>query len=190
MRYRFELFMAKGGIRIFISLLVVFLVLFLVIVFIKWILLLLNPGLDNVDFATHIWRTWLQMTDPGNMYQDNDTKRFFKISTILAGVAGVVILSMLIAIITTALEKTLYEFRKGRGRVLETGHSLILGWNERVVDILRELVIANESEKHASVVILAPEDKEMMDDMIIKRLPDTKTTRIITSSGDPSNINE
>ena len=67
---------------------------------------------------------------------------------------------------------------------------LILGWNDRVVDILRELIIANESEDYASVVILADEDKEKMDDFLVKRIPNTETTKIITSNGDPSNLNE
>jgi hypothetical protein len=115
---------------------------------------------------------------------------WLKISTILAGIVGVIILSMLIAFITTSLEKVFYNFRKGRGKVIEHEHTLILGWNERVVDIIRELIIANESEKEASVVILSNEDKEVMDDLIAKRLPDTKTTRIVTTTGDYANINE
>jgi hypothetical protein len=119
-----------------------------------------------------------------------DWKFTTKLTTILAGLSGVVILSMLIAFITTSLEKTLYEFRKGRGPVLEEGHTLILGYNERVVEIIRELIIANESEDKASVVVLANQDKEKMDDFIIKRIPDSQTTKIITSSGETANLNE
>lgn len=124
------------------------------------------------------------------MYYDYRESWMVKVSTIGAGVIGIVVLSMLIAFITTQLEKTLYEFRKGRGPVLEKGHTLILGWNERVVDIVRELTIANESERYAAVVILAKESKETMDDTLIKAIPDPKTTRIVTTSGDPANINE
>ena len=70
-------------------------------------------------------------------------------------------------------------------RVIEAEHTLILGWNEqRVVEILRELVIANESERDACVVILANEDKETMDDILRLRLPDTRSTRVVTRSGD------
>ena len=103
---------------------------------------------------------------------------------------GVILLSALIAFITTALDNLLYEFRKGRGAILEKDYTLILGWNERVIDILRELIIANESESYACVVIVANEDKEVMDDFISKRLSNTGHTKIITSKGDSSNINE
>jgi hypothetical protein len=197
LKYRFGQYLSKGGASIFVSLFIVFIVLFLIIVGIR--LLIVNMTGVDVDLENDsiyhgqeddVWRTWLQMTDPGNMNQDNTQSIWVKISTVLAGLVGVIILSMLIAFITTSLEKVLYNFRKGRGVVIEEEHTLILGWNERVVDIIRELIIANESEKDASVVILSNEDKEEMDDLIAKRLPSTGTTRIITTTGDYANINE
>lgn len=193
LRYRFEKYLNKGGASIFISLFVVFIVLFVLIIGVRLLIMqFADAGADETYTGTSddIWRTWLQMTDPGNMNQDNNMSFWLKVSTILAGVVGVIILSMLIAFITTSLEKVFYNFRKGRGKVIEEEHTLILGWNERVVDIIRELIIANESEKSASVVILSSEDKEEMDDLIQKRLPDTKTTRIVTTTGDYANINE
>lgn len=193
LRYRFERYLNKGGASIFVSLFVVFMVMFILIVGIRLLIVYFaDPGADPDYTGTSddVWRTWLQMTDPGNMNQDNKMSIWLKVSTILAGIVGVIILSMLIAFITTSLEKVFYNFRKGRGKVIEHEHTLILGWNERVVDIIRELIIANESEKEASVVILSNENKEMMDDLIAKRLPDTLTTRIVTTTGDYANINE
>lgn len=192
-KYRFERYLNKGGSSIFMSLFIVFMILFVLIIAIRFIMLQADPSLahpEHASFWDDIWATWLQMTDPGNMNQDNHAPFWLKITTILSGIVGVVILSMLIAFITTTLENVFYNFRKGRGKVIEEDHTLILGWNERVVDIIRELVLANESERSASVVILATEDKEEMDDVIAKRLPDTKTTRVISSTGDFANINE
>ena len=77
------------------------------------------PSLAYTDsFLEDIWFTWLQMTDPGNMNQDNLAPTWLKVTTVLSGVIGVVILSMLIAFITTALEKVFYNFRKGIGSSL------------------------------------------------------------------------
>lgn len=191
LNYRLERFMSKGGSSIFKSLLIVFIGGFLFVVGLRYILLLLFPDLDyNHNFIKDIWITFLQMTAPGNMNQDNESPMGLRITTILAGFMGVIILSMLIAFITTSLESMLYNFRKGRGKIIEEDHTLILGWNERVVDIIRELIIANESEKRACIVILAIEAKEKMDDIIAKLLPDTKTTDVITTGGDPTNIKE
>ncbi len=191
LKYRFEKYLNKGGSSIFVSLFVVFVALFIFIVAIRWVILFIWPDLAYTDsFWDDIWYTWLQLTDPGNMNQDNLAPTWLKITTIMSGVVGVIILSMLIAFITTTLEKVFYNFRKGRGKVLEEDFTLILGWNERVVDIIRELMLANESEKDAAVVILSNEDKEEMEDLITKRIPNTLTTRVITTTGDFANINE
>lgn len=191
LKYRFEKYLNKGGSSIFISLFVVFIVLFVFIILMRAVILWIWPDLSYTDsFLDDIWYTWLQFTDPGNMNQDNLAPTWLKITTIMSGVVGVIILSMLIAFITTTLEKVFYNFRKGRGKVLEEDFTLILGWNERVVDIIRELMLANESEKDAAVVILSNEDKEEMEDLITKRIPNSLTTRIITTTGDFANINE
>ncbi len=191
LKYRFERYLNKGGASIFTSLFMVFFVGFIIILGIRFLIKAIFPAPENFEGgAQDVWFTFLQMTDPGNMYQDTESTAWIKIVTIISGIVGVIILSMLIAFITTALEKMFYEFRKGRGKVIESDQTIILGWNERVVDIIRELILANESEKDASVIILSNEDKESMDDLIQKRLPDSLTTRIITTTGDFANINE
>ena len=191
LKYKFERFLSKGGGSIFFSLSLVFIAGFLIIIGLRWCLLMFFPSLNYYDnFLTDVWVVFLQMTDPGNMSQDNEAPFWLKMTTILAGLVGVILLSMLIAFITTTLEAVFYEFRKGRGRVLEQNHTLILGWNERAVDVIRELIMANESEKKASIVVLAKESKEVMDNRIAKRLPNTQNTSIITTTGDYANVNE
>ncbi|MFT4969653.1 MAG: hypothetical protein ACI9O4_001402 [Chitinophagales bacterium] len=194
LRYKFEQFMAKGGSSIFISLLIAFLACFAIIVLIRGLILWFIGPIEDYntinDFWDHMWYTFLQMTDPGNMYQDSFTTGWLRITTVIAGFAGVVLFSALIAFITTALDKLIYEFRKGRGIILEKDYTLILGWNERVIDIIRELIIANESEDYASIVILCKTNKEEVDDFLSKRLTNTLSTRVITANGDSSNINE
>ncbi len=191
LNYRAERFLSKGGASIFKSLLILFIVVFVVLTGLRLLLINLFPSLDYTgNIFRDIWVTFLEMTDPGNMNQDNDAPTYLKILTILSGLTGVILLSMLIGFITTALDTMLYDFRKGRGKVIEHNHTIILGWNERVVDVIRELILANESEAKASVVILSREDKEIMDNLITKRLPDTLTTEVITTQGDYANINE
>ena len=123
------------------------------------------------------------------MAQDIYSAVAYKVFAVLAGIAGIVMLSALIAFITTALDQKIHELKRGRSKIIEDDHTLILGWNEqRIVEILRELVLANESEKDACVVILADKDKEEMDDVLRLRLKETATTRIVTRSGDVSTL--
>ena len=118
--YKFERFLSKGGSSIFKTLFIIFLSVFGLLIALRYLVLLLFPQLEYFNsFFDHIWVTFLQMTSPGNMNQDSASPAAMKILTILAGFAGVVLLSMLIAFITSALNSVLYEFRKGRGQVLE-----------------------------------------------------------------------
>lgn len=196
LNYRAERFLSKGGISIFKLLVIFFIVAFIIVIGLRFLLVFFfQDSIDpvtqtNRSFFEDIYAVWLQMTDPGNMNQDIYSGPYTKIATVIAGLIGVILLSALIAFITTALDTMLYDFRKGRGKVIESNHTVILGWNERVVDVIRELILANESEAKASVVVLSNEDKEVMDNLITKRLDDTMTTEIITTQGDYANINE
>jgi len=193
LRYRFDTFMAKGGGSIFKALTAVFLATFLLIGVLRGLLLLLFPELtqqhEGLGFFGNLYITFLEITDPGNMAQDIYSGVGYKTFAVLAGIAGIVMLSALIAFITTALDQKIYELKRGRSKVIETGHTLILGWNEqRIIEIIRELVIANESEKNACVVILADRDKEEMDDVLRLRIKNAATTRVVTRSGDVSSL--
>lgn len=188
-RYWFENFISKGGTSVFISLLVLFIISLIITTVVRTILLAVNPDFDLFkDFFEHFWVVFLELTDPGTLGVETDI--WFMIWGTVTILIGLVIFSMLIAFITTQVENVMHNFRKGKSRVIESGHTLILGWNERVFGIIRELIIANESEKHACVVVLADENKEVIDDVINKEFPDSKGTKIVTRSGDASSLSE
>lgn len=187
-QYKFDTFMARGSSSSFKALLFVFLGSFFLIAGIRGLMHAISPDItqqyESLDFFGNIYITFLQLTDPGNMAQDILSSSWYKIFAVLSGMAGVILLSALIAVITTALDQKLAELKRGRSKVIEDGHTLIIGWDEqRIIEVLRELILANESEDDACVVILADEDKEDMDEALRLRIPDPKTTRIVTRSG-------
>jgi len=188
LRYRFDSFMAKGGTSIFITMIVGFLIAFVIIGLLRGMIEGTGAGAERGDgFFRQVYVTFLQMTDPGNMAQDIESSPWLKIPSIIAGLCGIILLSLLIGFITTALVKKLEDLRKGHSTVIEDNHTLILGWNEqRIIEILRELIMANESEDDPSVVILAEHSKEEMDDLLSLALPDPQNTRIVTRSGSTS----
>lgn len=188
LRYRFDNFMARGGSSIFTIIIIAFLIGYFIIGLIRTAIIQggANPGPEG-GFFSQIYITFLQMTAPGNMNQDIGSSPWLKVSTIMAGLFGIVLFSALIGFITTSLRAKLDELRKGRSKVIEEDHTLILGWNDqRVVEILRELVLANESEDNPVVVILADKEKEEMDDFLALNIPDTDNTRVVTRSGSTS----
>lgn len=190
LRYRLDTFMARGGGSIFKALTAAFVATFLIIALTRGALVWLAPDIaqqHETGFWGNVYITFLELTDPGNMAQDIHSGVAIKVYAVIAGLAGIVMLSALIACITTTMDQKIYALKRGRSKVIEEDHTLILGWNEqRIVEILRELVLANESEKDACVVILADKDKEEMDDVLRLRLRELATTRIVTRSGDVS----
>jgi hypothetical protein len=194
-RYRFDSFMAKGGRSIFLSLVIVFIGTLLTIMICRTVVDVALP--NDTELAERgrgplrgLYITFIQMMDPGNMAQDLDSHSSFKVPAVMSGVAGVVLLSALIAFITTALDIKLSELRKGHSAVIEEEHTLILGWNEqRVVEIIRELMMANEGDPDgATAVILANIDKEKMDDYLHVRLPNTGNVHVVTRFGNESSL--
>lgn len=188
--YWFDNFITRGGIRIFSLLVVLFIILFVVITGIRLVMDVFGAESQwEGGIGREFYIAFLEMTDPGNMAQDIQSSLLMKIPGIIAGIVGIVMLSVLIAFITTALIERMEALRKGHSRVIEEDHTLILGWDpQRVVEIIRELIIANESESDPSVVILADVPKVQMDDHLNLVLPDTENTRVITRSGSVSSL--
>jgi hypothetical protein len=189
LRYRFDNFMARGGRSVFISLVLVFVVILAVLILVRGLLRLFAPGGASPGWGWDGYLTFLQMTDPGSVAEDITSRGWYQAIAITGGVIGIVMLSALIAFITTAIDRRLQDLRKGHSRVVEAGHTLILGWDEqRVVEIIRELIVANESRKRRAVAILADQDKEYMDDYLAVAVPQRATTVVVTRSGNPSSL--
>ena len=97
------------------------------------------------------------------------------------------------------MEGRFAELRRGRSRVLETGHTIILGWSPQVFTVINELALANRNlsrkgrntranrdvPRSACIAILADRDKLEMEEEIHTKVPNTRGTRIVCRSGNP-----
>ncbi len=189
LKYRFDNFMASGPKSIFLSLILLFIIAFILTALIRTgidIFILKQTGPENL--LRDIWLSFLQITDPGAVAEDSDNPLIFKLTGILTIFLGLIFFSAVIAFITTQLDIKIEDLKKGRSRVLEEGHVIILGWNSIVVEIIRELIEANESEKNTAVVIMSDTPKEEMDEYLNEHIKERKTTRIITRTGRISSL--
>jgi voltage-gated potassium channel Kch len=138
------------------------------------------------DFLSLLWATLMRAIDSGTLAGDSGWG--YRGLMLLITIAGIVIVASLISIISGAFDAKVEELRKGRSRVLETDHTLVLGWSRKVFSLVHELSIANESRGKAAIVILANVDKVEMEDAIRSQVPDTGKTKIICRTGDPMNL--
>ncbi|MDR2974415.1 MAG: NAD-binding protein [Propionibacteriaceae bacterium] len=129
-----------------------------------------------------LWIIFRGVLSPG-MPTGNEGAILYVILLIVVTLCGIFITSFLISILNTGLTARIRTLRKGRSRVIATGHTVVLGYNEASYTVLSELVAANANHKKQVVVIIDAYPKDKMEDEIRKRIPDSKTTRIICRTG-------
>lgn len=134
-----------------------------------------------------LWRSLLRTLDPGTMGDDRGTAPFLALM-LTSTVGGIFIVSALIGVLTTGLEGKIAELRKGRSRIVESGHTVVLGWSDQVFTVVSELAAANLSDRRTCVAILADCDKVDMDDEIRRRVGDLGRTRVVCRNGDPLKV--
>src|SRR5207244_631938 len=93
-------------------------------------------------------------------------------------------------VLSNSMSDKLEELRKGRSPVLETEHTLILGWSSKIFPIISEIVVANENRKNPRIVILADKDKVEMEDEIKSKAGNTRNTKVICRSGNPIDLDD
>ncbi len=192
-RYTFENTLSKGPVAIigWLALLSLGIILVAAIV-----MALLRVGYgDNTSFVENFWNSLMRTFDAGNMADDGASENgsanwVVRFVALFVTLGGIFIISTLIGTLTSGIEGKLDELRKGRSSVLESGHTLILGWSPKVFAIISELLIANENQRRPVIVILADRDKVEMEDEIATRFPDTKNTRIICRTGSSVDLDE
>lgn len=137
--------------------------------------------------ADVIWGNLMRTLDSGTM--GGDTGWGFRFFMLIVTLGGVFLVASLIGIISSAFDSKIEELKKGRSRVLESDHTLILGWNEQVFGILGEICLANESRTRPAIVVMSETDKSEMEETIRERVQNGKT-RIICRNGNPMDLND
>ena len=146
------------------------------------------PDSEPLSLAEALWAALMRTLDAGAVGGDQGWA--FRLVMLVVTVVGIFIFSTLIGVLGSGLEARIDELRKGRSRVIERDHTVILGWSEQIFPILSELIEANASRRDAAIVVLGQKDKVEMEDAIRDRIDDTKTTRIICRTGSPIELHD
>ncbi len=147
----------------------------------------INPeGEAPLSFWEAFWRNLMRTLDAGTM--GGDAGWGFRIAMLLVTIGGVFVISTLIGILSSAIEAKLDDLRKGRSRLLESNHTVILGWTEQIYTIVPEIVAANANQKSSCIAILSELDKVEMEESLALRVGKTGSTRIVCRSGNPMEV--
>ncbi len=101
----------------------------------------------------------------------------------VTAIAGLLFMSVLIGIITSAIEEKIDSLKKGNSLVLEEGHTVVLGFYPGEYNLLRQLILAAAGEP-ACVVIVEDMERGEMEQDINENLDVPKNFRIVCRTAD------
>lgn len=139
-------------------------------------------------FCEGLWNSLMRTLDAGNMA--DDAGWMLRIVTLFVTIGGIFIVATLIGSIGAGFEGAIEELRKGKSVVIESGHTIILGWSPKIFRVISELVIANANHRRPRIVVMADKDKVEMEDEIRQKVPDTGNTRIICRTGSTIDVDD
>lgn len=184
LRYAFDNTMSKGTSALILWLFVLSLVM---ITFISLVVSLTGIDPEKRGFIEIAWSSLMRTLDAGTM--GGDTGNWLFLFAMLAvTLGGIFIVSLLIGVLSSGIESKLEELRKGRSFVVESNHTVILGWSSQVFSIISELVIANANQPKACIAILAPKDKVEMETEIMEKVGSTGKTHVVCRTGNPIDL--
>jgi hypothetical protein len=148
-------------------------------------------GSQGGDLAENFW---MGFTFAADMAEDDHGGPFaywhqwiFRAMNLVFSFGGAFVFGMVINFLSSAIDDRVAGLRQGKTKVIEQHHTLILGWNDRILSLVEQLCEANISEGGLPIVILAPQDKEGMDEYFMDALDMDKRygSKIVTRKGSP-----
>ena len=184
-RYSFDNSIAKSG--MFVTWMLIFMVIFsILLVLIKSVLyvtpFITNPGTPvTFNFET-FWGSFATLFGKGG-----EPTWAERIMGFLTWMCTIALTGSVTGFIVGAITRTFDRLRKGKSAIIDNGHTLILGWSNRIYPILKELAVANQNVRKAKVVIFSDQTRDFMEDEIEARATELGKLKVITRTGDVSN---
>ena len=181
LRYRFDNSLAHGSVALIGWLGIVVVAVIVVAALVGHFLL---GGTEPDNFLEDFWQSVIRVLDASAF--EVETAWPSRLVALVVALLGIFLGGSLIGLIATALDQRVTDLGKGRSAVLETDHTLILGWSARLPVIVQELAVANANLSRPAIVILAPRPITDMEAELSDRIGDTGRTRVVCRSGNPT----
>lgn len=176
LNYRFDNIMTKGMIAK-VGILLVFTLAFTLIAG-----LFISVLFSQLGVRGSIWQSFLHVIDPGTIAGDEGGIVYILIMFVLT-IFGLLFTGTLIGILNTGMEQRMESLAKGKSRILEKGHTVVLGYNPVTMSILDELMEANRNHRRVPVVVMDNIRAVDMEYEVRNRLGTDKHTKFIFRTG-------
>ena len=141
---------------------------------------------DTPSILAGAWYALTRALDPGTV--SGDTGNSLRIVGIVVTLVGIFLAAAIIGLVSSAIDRRLETLRRGRSLVVETGHSIIVGTNDKLPAVIREIIEANASQRDHAIVLLCNEDPVELADQVRSWVGDMKTSRLVVRNGSPTRL--
>jgi len=149
-RYFFDNLMSRGTLSLIGFLAIISLALIIIFTIILWLIDLL-PGKGLLEL---FWLNIFKTLNTGTLSGAVPGQLNFLLSFLIA-LASIFITSLLIGLLTAGIQQKIWSLRQGRSKVIESDHTIILGYSEIIFTIIRALNEAAANHKSRKIVIMA-----------------------------------
>lgn len=141
----------------------------------------IHAGENDLSLADAFWEVTQRAIDPGQL--DGELEWSSRILLLAITGVGILLISTLISIVNSTLERRIERLRRGRGPVEASNHIVILGWSETGVKVAEELAEAIVDVGAIEVVVLADCDPievaTAIEEDIHRRHPEWRRKRLV-----------
>ncbi|OQR88605.1 ion channel [Thraustotheca clavata] len=147
--------------------------------------LLISVIEHDVTIAEAIWETWNYMTFPGAQREAEHWDK--RVIAMIVSIIGILFFAVILGFVVDSVREKMDSLKKGKSQVVEENHTVLLGWTDKSIYLIRELCRANESEKGGVIVVLAEAEKEELEAELHSQMheEDLLGTKVVFRSGNP-----
>ena len=139
-----------------------------------------------------MWQAWAFIADSGAHADENETAG--RIVGLFLTIGGMLVFALVIGLISDAISDEFDSLKRGKARVIETDHTLILGWTDKTLPLIREIANANESlvkeGKTCVICVLAEVDKEVMEQETRNTNINLRGSMLVFRKGNPTVLHD
>lgn len=145
---------------------------------------------EYVGFTSSMKKSWTFLLDNGAHLEEEGILPV--LVAFILSIGGMMIDALLVGLVAEGLAERMDALKQGRSNVLEENHTLILGWNDKVLPMIRELIEAFDSEGGGVIVIMAERDKQEMEEEIQNYFShdEYRGTVVICRNGNPMLVSD
>ena len=148
-----------------------------------FIILIIEMSLGIVDEGTILdlwWNRLMKLLE----IKINGSSQGERFLNVLYWVFKIAFSGTIIGFLAAKISNFINNLKKGRSKVIDTNHYVIIGWNSSIFKIFQEIKIANENQSKPTILCFNGMDNVDMNIKINLEYPDRKNLRIITRTGD------